>query len=186
MHSVNLNTVNACVLEHLCALCECVNKLLDFLLSQGSRRNLIRPAVWRGACRSRDHIKIHKRLAENLKHRIGEKGLHHGADCERTAEACGKLNKKLCARLVELGHPLFEIIVHLLVLVQPLTEHRVINGLTAGENKSDVVLGDFHNELCAVFIEMVLFHPSEKVGAAHARQNYTVLDFAITDLPRRK
>ena len=27
---------------------------------------------------------------------------------------------------------------------------------------------------------------TDKSVAAHARQNYTVLDFAITDLPRRK
>ena len=36
VNGVNLNAVNACVLEQLCALCECVNELFDLLLCQGS------------------------------------------------------------------------------------------------------------------------------------------------------
>ena len=81
-------------------------------------------------------------------------------------------------------HPLFEVVVHLLVFVKPLTEHRVVDGLTAGKNKTDVILCDLHNEFCAVLVKMVFLHPAEKIGAAHACQNYTVLDFAVADLPR--
>ena len=181
---VNLNAVNACVLEHLCALCERIDKLLDFSLGHLSRGNFIRPAVGRGARGSRDLVEIHEGLAEDSQRGVGVELLHHFADGEGTAEACGQLNEELRAGLVELGSPLFEVGIHLLVLVEPLAEHGVVDRLTSGENKTRVVLRDFHDKACAVFIEVVLLHPSEEVGAAHAREHDAVLDLAVADLPR--
>ena len=67
-----------------------------------------------------------------------------------------------------------------------MTEHGVINGLTAGENKSDVVFRDFHDEARTFFVEVVDFHPAEKVGAAHGGEDDSVLYFAVAYFPWRQ
>ena len=181
---VNLNAVNARFLEHSRALRKCVDHLRYLGLCHLPRGYLVGPAVGRGARGGGDSVKIHEGLAENSQRGVGVELLHHFADGEGAAEARGQLNKELCAGLVELGSPLFEVGVHLLVLVEPLAEHGIVDRLTAGENKTYVVFCYFHDKACAVFIEVVLLHPSEEVGAAHAREHDAVLDFAVADLPR--
>ena len=178
--------VNACVLEHFGAFRKCVHKFLDFSLCHLSRRNFIRPAVGRRACGSGYFVKVHKRLAENPQSFVRIELFHHFANGKGPAEACRKLNKELCARFMKFGHPFFQVVVHLFVLVEPLTEHRVVYRLTSGHYKTCVVLCDFHNEACAVLIEMVVFHPAEKVGAAHTCEHNPVLDFTVTYFPRGK
>ena len=87
---------------------------------------------------------------------------------------------------MKFGHPLFQILKHFLVLVQPLPEHRVVNGLTSRHNKPGVVLCNFHDEARAVFVEMVLLHPAEEVCSAHACQHKAVFYLTVTYLPRCK
>ena len=87
---------------------------------------------------------------------------------------------------MKLRHPVFKILIHFLVFVKPLTEHRIVHRLTTGHYKSRIVLCDFENKTCAVLVKMVVFHPAEEVSAAHARQHYAVFDLAIADFPRRK
>ena len=87
---------------------------------------------------------------------------------------------------MELGHPLCQLFIHLFVFVEPLTEHRVVDRLTSRHDKTRIVFCDFHDKARAVLVEMVLFHPAEKIGAAHARQHYAVFDLTVADLPRRK
>ena len=84
---------------------------------------------------------------------------------------------------MELGHPLCKIPVHLLVLMEPLPEHRVVYRLAAREQKSCVILRDFHYEVGTGTVEVILLHPSKEVGSSHACEYDSVLDFQIPDFP---
>ena len=145
------------------------HKLVYLFHGHRSRRHFVRPTVRGRACRRGYFVEVHKRLADNSQKLVCIKFFHHFAYCERTSESRRQLHEKFCTRLMKFGHPLFQILKHFLVLVQPLPEHRVVNGLTSRHNKPGVVLCNFHDEARAVFVEMVLLHPAEEVCAAHAR-----------------
>ena len=83
-------------------------------------------------------------------------------------------------------HPLFKILIHFFVFIKPLSEHGIVYRLTSRHDKPGIVFCNLKNKSCAVLIKMVLFHPAEKVGSAHARQNDSVFDFTIADFPRRE
>ena len=85
---------------------------------------------------------------------------------------------------MKLGHPLGKVVIHLLILVEPCTEHRIVDGLAAGQDEADIILCDLHDEACAVLVKMVLLHPSEKILAAHGGQYDAVFDLHIAYLPR--
>ena len=87
---------------------------------------------------------------------------------------------------MEFRHPLCQIVVHFLVLVQPLAVHWVIHRLTTGQDKTGVVFRNLQNEARAVLVKMVPFHPAEQVCAAHAGEHDAVLDLDLADLPRRQ
>ena len=81
-------------------------------------------------------------------------------------------------------HPGGQVLVHLPVLVQPLAEHRVPDGLAARQDEAYVVLRDLHDEAGARFVEVILLHPAEEVSPSHAGEHDPVLDFTRADLPR--
>ena len=87
---------------------------------------------------------------------------------------------------MELRHPLCQITEHFLILMQPLTQHRVVDRLTAGKHKTSVVFRNPHYELGTCLIEVILFHPAEEVGSSHAGKHYPVFDFTAADFPRRE
>ena len=186
MYRVDLNAVHSGVLEHFCAFCKRVHEFVYLVNGHGARRHLVRPAVGGGAGVSRDLIKIHKRLADGAQEFVRVELFHHLADGEGASEAGGELDEQLGTGLVEFRHPLCQVVIHFFVFVEPLTEHRVVDGLTSGHDKACVVFGDFHNEARTVAVKMVFFHPSEKICAAHACKHYAVFDLAFADLPRRE
>ena len=187
MHGVHLHAVHARVLQELRALGERLDELMDLCLRHFARGQFIRPAVGRGTCGRGDLVEIHKRLADSTQHRIVIQHLHHGTDREGTAEPRRQLHEQLCAGLMKLGHPLFEIGKHFFVFVQPLSAHRIVDRLAARQQQTDVVFGNFHDEVCASLVEVIVdLHPAEQIRAAHARQDDAVLDVAIADFPRCK
>ena len=159
---------------------------MNFLHSHRAGWHLVRPAVGRGTCRCRYLIKIHEGPAEGTQNLVCIELLHHLTYCEGTSEASRELDKKLCPRLMKFGHPLCQIVIHFFVFVKPLTEHRVVDRLTSGHDKTAIVLCYLHDEACAVAVKMVLLHPAEKVCAAHARQNKAIFYLAVSYLPWRK
>ena len=183
---VDLDAVDARVLQELGALGKRVDEFLDLRLRHLARRDLVRPAVGRRAGRGRDLIEIHERLGDGAQRLVRVELFHHLRDGEAPAEARRQLDEQLRARLVELRHPFGQILVHLLVLVQPLAVHRVIDRLTAGQDETGVVLCRLENEARAVLVKMVDLHPAEQVGAAHAGEHDAVFDLHLADLPRRE
>ena len=183
---VDLHAVDAGVLQELCGLGKRVDHLLNFRLRHLAGRHLVRPAVRRRAGRGCDLVEIHERLGDGAQRLVGVELFHHLRDGKAAAEAGRQLDEQLRARLMELRHPFGQIVIHLFVLVQPLAVHRVIDRLTAGQDKTSVVFCYLENEARAVFVKMVDLHPAKQVRAAHARQNDAVFDLYLTDLPRRQ
>ena len=80
-------------------------------------------------------------------------------------------------------HPFCEIPVHPVVFVQPFSEHRISDSLTAGQNQSRIVLSRLQDKVRALLIEMISLHPAQKVGAAHGGHDDAVFDFTVSNLP---
>lgn len=183
---MDLYAVHARFLEQQRALGKGVHELADLPHGHLAGGDLVAPAVGRGAGRGRDLVQVQHWLGEHPQEGVGVQRLHQGADAEGTAKASGELDEQLSPGLVELGQPGFQLIVHLLVLVEPLAEHGVIHRLAARQHKPDVVLRDRLDELRAGFVKVVLFQPAEQVGPAHRGEDDAVLDLDRADLPRGK
>ena len=186
VHGMDLHAVDARVLQELRAFGERVNEFLNFRLRHLARRQLIRPPVGRRAGRGRDLVEIHDRLRQHAQHGIVVELFHHLGHGKAPAEARRQLHEQLRARLMELRHPLCQIVVHLLILVQPLAVHRIIHRLTAGQDKTGIVFRNFKDKARAVLVKMVPFHPAEQIRAAHAGEHDAVLELDLADLPRRQ
>ena len=186
MNRMNLNTVYPRIHQHSRAFCKGIDKLLNLRNGHFPGRDLVRPAVRRRTCGGGNLVEIHKWFAQNTESLVCVQFFHHRAYCKRSSETCGQLYEKLCAGLVKFRHPFFEILVHFLVFVKPLSEHGIIHRLTSGHHKPGIVFGDLKNKPCAVPVKMVLFHPAEKVRPPHTRQHNTVFDLAFAYFPRGK
>ena len=187
MHRVDFHAVDARILQELGALGKRVDDFADLRFGHFAGRELIRPAVGRGARAGGDLVEIHERFADDAQHGIVVEHFHHRADGKRATEARRQLHKQLRAGLVEFGHPCLEVVEHFLVLVQPLAAHGIVDRLAARQQQTDVVLGDFHDEARADLVEVIVnFHPAEQIGAAHTGQHDAVFDLAAADFPRGK
>ena len=186
MNRMDFYSVDTGFFQQYCGLGKRIHKLLNLFFCHFPGRNLITPAVRGWRCRSRNLVQIHKRLCDRTDHRIGIDIFHHLGNRETPAKSCRQLYKQFGSGRMEFRHPAGQIAVHLLIFVQPLTAHRIVYRLAARKHQTCIVLGDIVDKLCTGFIEMVFFHPSEQIGAAHGSQYDTVFNFTVPNLPGGK
>ena len=186
MHGMDLHAVHPGLLKQNGCFCEGIDELLNLCDRHGTAWHLVTPAVRRFTGRSRDLIEIHERFGCGPQNRVGIQLLHHRGDGERTAETCRQLHKEFRAGRMKFRHPCGEVVIHLFVFIQPLSEHRIVHRLTARQYQSGIVGCDFENEIRTGLIEMISLHPSEEIGSAHRSKNDPVFDFAVSDFPGGK
>jgi len=186
MHGMDFHAVHARLLQQQRGARKGVDEFLDLRNTQSAAWHLVGPAVGRRACGSGDLVEIHDRFGHVSQYRIGVHLLHGFRDREGTAEARRQLHEQLRAGGVEFRHPLRQIVIHLMVCIKPLAEHRIVDRLAARQHQAGVVLRRFQNEIGARFVKVVALHPAEQIRAAHRCQHNAVLDLTAADLPRRK
>ena len=188
VYGVYLNAVNARLLTKLRGLCESLDYLVYLLDSHLGAFDVVCPSrrLRRGRC---ELVRgVYDRLDEHsckfiLMERRNQLCYRPGA-----SHSCGKLNEKLCSRLMYLVHKDLKLLEHLLVLPEPLSPEGVAQRRDAGNYKSYVVIRSLKEELCSFLIEVAArkLKPTEKRGAAHRTHNYSVLYLYVADLPRGK
>ena len=139
MDRMDLHAIHSCLLQQQCALGKRRDIFFNLFLCQRSGRNFIAPAIRRRRSSRTDLIKIHNRLAERAENRIHVQLLHCLADRERSSESCCQLNKQLRTSLMKFRHPLCKILIHLLVGIQPLSEHRIVDWLAARKHQPGTI-----------------------------------------------
>ena len=182
--SVDLDTVNACVAQHLCGLAECLDHLVDFLNGHGTGEHILLPTVRSCRCGSAAVAYVDDGGSDLVEDGILVQDDHPGGNCHRAAEACCQLDEQLGAGLVVLYHVLFELLEHSLVLVQPAAAHGITDTLHAGENKANALLSSLEQEISCLFVEMAGLKPAKQRGTAHGALDNAVLYFDIANLER--
>ena len=186
MHGMDLHTVNAGVLAHLGGLGESLHHLLDLLAGQGAGGVILLPAV--GGFRAGSAAVFHiQEGACHLTHGlVPEQHDHHVVDGHGAAEAGGQLHEQLGTGLVELGHPLSQVLEHFLVLIQPAFTHGVAHALHTGQYQAHVFLGTVENMVRSFLVKMAGLQPAKQGCTAHRGLHDAVFNLHIADLPRRK
>lgn len=114
MHRVDLDTVNAGILQELGGLGKGVHHLVDLLHGQRAGLALGIPAVGGGGGGGGDVVHVQEGLAHGAEGLVLEHLDHDLVDGHGTAHTGGQLNKQLGTGLVELRQPLGQVLEHLL------------------------------------------------------------------------
>ena len=184
MYSVDLNAVNTCVLAELGCLRESLNHFLDLLDGHHSRLDRRIPSVWSLTCGSAAVLDVYEWLRDCAESLVLKHLNEHVVDSHRTSESAGELDEQLGACLVELRHPLSEILEHLLVLIEPSSAHCVSDALHAREYQTYAILSTAEDVVSCLFVEMARLEPAEQGCSAHGSLYDPVRDLYVTDLPR--
>ena len=186
MYSVDLNTVNTCILAELCSLCESFYHLVDLFDSHHSGLDRRIPSVRSLACGSAAVLDVYYRLCNSAECLVLEHLYEHVVDSHRTSESAGQLDEQLGTCLVELRHPLSEIFEHFLVLPEPSSAHCVSYALHARKYQTNTVLCTSENVVSSLFVEVARLEPTEQGCSSHGSLNDPVRNLYVSDLPRRK
>ena len=186
MHRVDLDTVNAGILQELGGLGKGVHHLVDLLHGQGAGFAFGIPPVGGGGGRGGDVVHVQEGLAHGAEGLVLEHLDHDLVDSHGTAHTGGQLNKQLGAGLVELRQPLGQVLEHLFVLVQPAAAHGVADTLHTRQHQAHVVLGAVQDVVGRFLVEVTGLQPAEQGRTAHRGLHDTVLDLHVADLPGGK
>ena len=186
VHGVDLDAVDAGGAQLLGGLAEGVDHVLDLLDRQRAGHDVLLPAVRHLGRGGADVLHVHDGAGDLVEDVVLGQLRHPAVDGHGAAHAGGELDEQLCARLMELDHVLFELLEHLVVLVQPLTAgdaQRVADALHAGQDQAHAVLCAVEQEVSCFLVEVVRLHPAEQGRAAHGTLHDAVFDLHIADLP---
>ena len=186
MHRVDLDTVNAGILQELGGLGKGVHHLVDLLHGQRAGLALGIPAVGGGGGGGGDVVHVQEGLAHGAEGLVLEHLDHDLVDGHGTAHTGGQLDKQLGASLVELRQPLGQVLEHLFVLVQPAAAHGVADTLHTRQHQAHVVLGAVQDVVGRFLVEVTGLQPAEQGRTAHRGLHDTVLDLHVADLPGGK
>ena len=125
MDGVDLNAIDAGFLAKLGGLSKGGDHLLDLFDRQSPGRGLIGPTVRIGRGRGANAVDVEDGFRQETQELIGHHLLHRCGDGEGPAEAGGQLNEHLGARLMEFDHVVLQLLVHVLVAIEPFAKHRV-------------------------------------------------------------
>ena len=83
-------------------------------------------------------------------------------------------------------HKYLEFLEHFFVLIEPAVADGVLQRSNSGNDKTDIVLSSFKEEVGGFLVKMIRLHPAKKRSSAHWAKNDSVFDFNVSNLPGSK